>query len=31
MVVISGVGVRNYFKKLGYNLKETYMVKRLKE
>jgi len=29
IAVISGVGVRNYFKKLGYRLKETYMVKEL--
>lgn len=27
--VISGVGARNYFRKLGYELKETYMVKCL--
>lgn len=25
--VISGVGVRNYYRKLGYRLKDTYMVK----
>jgi len=30
IVVISGVGVRDYYRKLGYNLKETYMVKKLK-
>ncbi len=29
MAVISGVGARNYFKKLGYKLKDTYMVKVL--
>jgi len=28
--VISGVGVRNYYKVLGYNLEEPYMVKKLK-
>lgn len=27
MAVISGVGVRNYYRKLGYKLKDTYMVK----
>lgn len=27
--IISGVGVRGYYKKLGYRLKNTYMVKRL--
>jgi len=27
--VISGVGVREYYKKLGYNLEEEYMVKKL--
>ena len=29
MAVISGVGVRAYYRKLGYRLRETYMVKRL--
>jgi len=29
--VISGVGVREYYQKLGYNLKNTYMIKNLKE
>ncbi len=29
MAVISGVGVRGYYKKLGYNLKDTYMIKEL--
>jgi elongator complex protein 3 len=29
MVVISSVGVRGYFRKLGYKLRNTYMVKRL--
>jgi len=29
ITVISGVGVRDYFRKLGYSLKDTYMVKKL--
>lgn len=29
IAVISGVGVRNYWRKLGYRLKDTYMVKSL--
>ncbi|MFH1714218.1 MAG: tRNA uridine(34) 5-carboxymethylaminomethyl modification radical SAM/GNAT enzyme Elp3 [Candidatus Nealsonbacteria bacterium] len=29
IAVISGVGVRGYYKKLGYKLKDTYMVKTL--
>jgi len=29
VVVISGIGVRDYWRKLGYKLKETYMVKFL--
>jgi len=29
IVVISGVGVRDYYRKLGYKLKDTYMVKTL--
>jgi elongator complex protein 3 len=29
IVVISGVGVREYYRKLGYKLKNTYMVKYL--
>ncbi len=29
MVVISGVGVRGYYRKLGYKLKDSYMVKKL--
>lgn len=29
IVVISGVGVRDYYRKLGYRQKETYMVKSL--
>jgi len=30
IAVISGVGARNYWRKLGYQLKDTYMVKILK-
>lgn len=30
IAIISGVGVRNYYKELGYNLNGTYMVKTLK-
>ena len=30
IAVISGIGVRPYYKKLGYKLKNTYMVKTLK-
>ncbi|MCX6737840.1 MAG: tRNA uridine(34) 5-carboxymethylaminomethyl modification radical SAM/GNAT enzyme Elp3 [Candidatus Parcubacteria bacterium] len=30
ITVISGIGVRGYYKTLGYSLKDTYMVKRLK-
>jgi elongator complex protein 3 len=30
MAIISGVGVRGYYKKLGYKLKNTYLVKKLK-
>jgi elongator complex protein 3 len=29
LAVISGVGVREYYRKLGYSLKETYMIKSL--
>jgi len=29
LAVISGIGVREYYKKLGYGLKDTYMVKKL--
>lgn len=29
LAVISGVGVRQYYKKLGYRLEDTYMVKKL--
>jgi elongator complex protein 3 len=28
IAVISGVGARNYYRKLGYRLKDTYMIKR---
>ena len=27
--VISGVGVRDYYRKLGYSLKDSYMIKAL--
>lgn len=30
MAIISGVGVRDYYRKLGYRLKDTYMIKKLK-
>ncbi len=30
MAVISGVGVREYYRKLGYRLQGTYMIKKLK-
>jgi elongator complex protein 3 len=29
MAIISGIGVREYYRKLGYNLEGTYMTKRL--
>ena len=29
MAVISGIGVREYYRRLGYRLKDTYMVKKL--
>ena len=29
IVIISGIGVRNYYRKLGYKLKDTYLVKNL--
>ncbi len=29
MAVISGIGVRGYYKKLGYKLRDTYMVKKI--
>ena len=31
LAVISGVGTRHYYAKLGYELEETYMVKYLEE
>jgi elongator complex protein 3 len=30
LAVISGVGVRGYYRKWGYKLEKTYMVKNLK-
>ncbi|GAG12452.1 unnamed protein product, partial [marine sediment metagenome] len=27
--VISGVGARNYYKKLGYRFEEPYMIKKI--
>jgi elongator complex protein 3 len=30
IVIISGIGVREYYKKLGYTKKEPYMIKKLK-
>jgi elongator complex protein 3 len=30
ITVISGIGVREYYRKLGYKLKETYMIKTIK-
>jgi len=29
IAVISGIGVRGYYKKLGYGLKQTYMIKKI--
>lgn len=29
IAVIAGVGVRNYYRKLGYELKSSYMIKKL--
>ena len=29
LAVISGVGVRGYYRKLGYKLRNTYMVKKI--
>ena len=29
MAIISGIGVREYYRKLGYRLEETYLVKDL--
>lgn len=31
LAVISGVGVRNYYRKLGYSLKDEYMIKKLQK
>jgi elongator complex protein 3 len=31
IAVISGIGVRHYYKKLGYRLKNEYMIKRFKD
>ena len=31
MAIISGTGVRNYYRKLGYELRDTYMVKTLEK
>ncbi len=31
IAIISGVGVRNYYKKFGYRLFKTYMIKKLNE
>jgi len=30
IAVISGIGVRDYWRKNGYHLSETYMIKKLK-
>jgi elongator complex protein 3 len=30
IAVISGIGVRNYYRKLGYRLKDSYMIKKIK-
>lgn len=30
IIIISGIGVRGYYRKLGYRLRNTYMVKNLK-
>lgn len=29
LAVISGVGVRDYYRKLGYKLENTYLVKKM--
>jgi elongator complex protein 3 len=29
IAVISGVGVRDYYRKLGYRLENTYMIKKI--
>ena len=31
MAIISGIGVRKYYMKLGYHLKDTYMIKNIKK
>ena len=31
IAIISGTGVRNYYKKFGYELKDTYMIKNLEK
>ncbi|TAN33476.1 tRNA uridine(34) 5-carboxymethylaminomethyl modification radical SAM/GNAT enzyme Elp3 [Patescibacteria group bacterium] len=31
LAIIAGVGVRNYYRKLGYRLENTYMVKKLRK
>jgi len=31
IAIISGTGVRNYYKKIGYQLKDTYMIKNLNQ
>ena len=30
MAIIAGTGVRNYYRKLGYKLEDTYMIKEIK-
>ena len=29
IAVISGVGVRNYYRRFGYKLRDTYMIKNI--
>ena len=29
MAIIAGTGVRDYYRKLGYKLEETYMIKEI--
>jgi elongator complex protein 3 len=29
IAVISGIGARDYYRKLGYRLKDTYMIKKM--
>jgi elongator complex protein 3 len=31
IAVISGIGVRSYYRKLGYRLSNTYMIKKIKK